>query len=189
MIALPELFLCFGDLSRAAALAEPLTGPLVQRLSKWAERHQVWLVAGSIAETNASQKPFNTTLLLDPRGQIAASYRKRHLFQIDMPEKVQASEANFFSPGQCTTCVTTECGSLGLGICFDLRFPAHFAALRAQGAEMLAVPSAFTQATGRDHWELLVRALRGGVAMLCAGAESRGPTRAKRVQLRAFGDY
>ncbi|MGC4005315.1 MAG: nitrilase-related carbon-nitrogen hydrolase [Pirellulales bacterium] len=112
-------------------------------------------------------------MLIDPAGQIAARYRKRHLFNIDLTEQVVASEGDVFTPGDALACVTTPCGTLGWGICFDLRFPEQFRTLSRMGTEVFVVPSAFTQTTGRDHWELLLRTGRRKSVLCRCGRSGR----------------
>lgn len=159
MIVLPEMFPSYGSLEAAAKQAEPLDGPLVTLLREWTARQQVWLVTGTFAELDAETKRvYNTSLLLDPRGAIAARYRKRHLFNIDLNAAARCSEQDVFTPGESLACVTTPAGTLGWGICFDLRFPEQFRDLSRAGAELFVVPSAFTETTGAVHWELLLRA-------------------------------
>lgn len=159
LIVLPELFASYGDLERSAKQAEPLTGSLVSALRTWTARQGVWLVTGTFAELDpATRQVYNTSLLLDPRGAIAARYRKRHLFNIDLNAATRCSEGDVFTPGDALACVTTTVGTLGWGICFDLRFPEQFRDLSRAGAELLVVPSAFTETTGAAHWELLLRA-------------------------------
>jgi deaminated glutathione amidase len=159
LIVLPELFASYGDLQLAADQAEPLGGPIVSMLRDWTARHQVWLVTGSLAELDpVTRTVYNTSLLLDPRGAIAARYRKRHLFNIDLSAATRCSEGDVFTPGEALACVTTSVGTLGWGICFDLRFPEQFRHLSRSGMEILLAPSAFTATTGAAHWELLLRA-------------------------------
>lgn len=159
IIVLPELFASYGDLELAAELAEQLTGPLVSSLREWTARHGVWLVTGTFAELEPdTRQVYNTSLLLDPRGEVAARYRKRHLFNIDLSAATRCSEGDVFTPGDALACVTTPAGTLGWGICFDLRFPEQFRELSRAGAEILVAPSAFTETTGAAHWELLLRA-------------------------------
>ncbi len=159
LIVLPELFASYGDLELAAELAESLTGPLVSSLREWAARQGAWLVTGTFAELDPETRHvYNTSLLLDPRGAIAARYRKRHLFNIDLSAATRCSEGDVFTPGDSLACVTTTVGTLGFGICFDLRFPEQFRDLSRAGAEIIVVPSAFTETTGAVHWELLLRA-------------------------------
>jgi len=159
LMVLPELFASYGNLELAAEHAEPLTGPLVTSLREWTARSGVWLVTGTFAELDpATKHVYNTSLLLDPRGAIAARYRKRHLFNIDLSAATRCSEGDFFTPGDSLACVTTTVGTLGWGICFDLRFPEQYRDLSHAGAEIFVVPSAFTETTGAAHWELLLRA-------------------------------
>jgi len=159
LIVLPELFPSYGDLELAAKQAEPLTGRLVSALREWTARHGVWLVTGTFSELDPKTKSvYNTSLLLDPRGAIAARYRKRHLFNIDLNAATRCSEGDVFTPGDALTCLTTSVGTMGWGICFDLRFPEQFRALSRSGMEILLAPSAFTETTGAVHWELLLRA-------------------------------
>jgi deaminated glutathione amidase len=159
LIVLPELFNAYGDLASAAQHAETLTGHLVSSLREWTARHNVWLVTGTFSEFDpVTQAVYNTSLLLDPRGAIAARYRKRHLFNIDLSAATRCSEGDVFTPGNELACVTTPIGTLGWGICFDLRFPEQFRALSRAGMEILLAPSAFTETTGTVHWELLLRA-------------------------------
>ncbi len=159
LLVLPELFASYGDLEIAAELAEPITGPLITTLREWTARHDAWLVTGTYAELDpATRHVYNTSLLVDPRGAIAARYRKRHLFNIDLSAATRCSEGDVFTPGNTLACLTTPAGTLGWGICFDLRFPEHFRDLSRIGAEVFVVPSAFTETTGAAHWELLLRA-------------------------------
>lgn len=159
LIVLPELFTSLGDPVRMVAAAEPIPGPTVDLLSQVAREHQVTLVAGSLAECAPEPgKIYNTSTLLSPDGQILATYRKIHLFHIDLPGRVQFREADLMLPGKEVTVTRTAVGRIGQAICFDLRFPELFRQLADQGAELLAVPSAFTASTGPDHWEILLRA-------------------------------
>ncbi len=158
LIALPELFNAFAGMRAIVPLAEPIPGPTTDRLVELARQLGVVLIGGSIAEQDASGKPFNTSVIITPGGGIVAKYRKIHLFEIDLPGQVTGSEADWFSRGVEPTTVATELGTLGLAICYDLRFPELFRRLVDGGAQIIVVPSAFTRATGKDHWELLLRA-------------------------------
>jgi predicted amidohydrolase len=101
---------------------------------------------------------FNTSCLFDPRGAIVARYRKVHLFDVDLPGRVAVQESATRAPGAETVTASTELGTLGLSICYDLRFPELYRRLSRAGAEVLLVPSAFTFPTGAAHWEVLLRA-------------------------------
>lgn len=159
LIALPELFNLYGRFEPIVAAAETIPGPTSNLLAEWAARHGVFLVGGSFAERDEpGGKALNTSLLFAPDGRILARYCKVHLFDIDLPGHVTSKESDWITAG-CETAVTeTPLAKIGQAICYDLRFPELFRRISAGGAEVIAVPSAFTYTTGRDHWEILVRA-------------------------------
>lgn len=160
LIALPEVFSWRGPLSEHRSHAEPLDGPSLSRLAALAAELGVTLVAGSILEEpgEATALPFNTTVVLGPDGARLATYRKVHLFDIEIPGRVIERESERLQAGDAAVCVETPAGRLGLSICYDLRFPEHYRALVRAGAEILLVPAAFTRTTGKPHWETLLRA-------------------------------
>lgn len=159
LIVLPELFNLYGDLSRAAAEAEPLNGPTVDRMQGWARSHGVWLT-GSLACRlgEVSSKPANLAIVIDPLGEVRSQYAKIHLFDIDLPGRVTSRESDHLLAGSEIVCKPIEWARVGLAICYDLRFPELFRAMSLQQADVVLLPSAFTKTTGQDHWELLVRA-------------------------------
>lgn len=160
LVALPENVAYLGPESQKASLAEHLDGPTFTRLSRMAKRNRLYLAAGSHPERSADpERPFNTSVLYGPDGRALGVYRKIHLFDVDLgPEGPQHVESARTAAGGEAVAVTTELGVLGLSVCYDLRFPELYVALRAAGAELLLAPSAFTVPTGADHWEVLVRA-------------------------------
>jgi predicted amidohydrolase len=159
LIVLPEMFNLYGRFESIVYQAEAIPGPTSDRLSAWAAQHAVFLVGGSFAERDdATGKARNTSLLVAPDGQIVARYSKVHLFDIDLPGQVTSKESQWIAPGVSTTTTSTALGWIGQAICYDLRFPELFRRLSGDGAEIIVVPSAFTHTTGRDHWEVLVRA-------------------------------
>jgi predicted amidohydrolase len=116
-------------------------------------------VAGSILERTAGDgRSFNTSCVLAPDGRVAARYRKLHLFDVDLPGRVSVRESDTRTPGEDVVVAPTELGTLGLSICYDLRFPELYRRLVQAGAELLILPSAFTFVTGAAHWETLCRA-------------------------------
>jgi len=159
LIVLPETFACMGPPALMVQQAEPVPGPTSEMLANLARRLGVTLVAGSICERSSQpDKCFNTSLLFAPDGALLAKYRKRHLFDLEIPGQVACRESSWSVAGD-ELCVTdTACGRLGQAICYDLRFPEMFRRLAELGAEIVTIPSAFTLATGRDHWEVLLRA-------------------------------
>ena len=158
-VALPELFNCLGEPETIVAQAEPIPGPTSRAMSALAARLEVTLLAGSFAErADESDKIFNTSVLFSPDGTELARYRKIHLFDIDLPGQVTFRESGFMASGARIAVTQTSVGRLGQAICYDLRFSELFRELIDAGAELFAVPAAFTLPTGRDHWEVLLRA-------------------------------
>jgi predicted amidohydrolase len=159
LVVLPEVFAWRGPAVEEAAVAEPVPGPTTARLGGLARDLGLWLVAGSLHErAEGEARVFNTSCLFDPRGEIVARYRKIHLFDVDLPGRVAVQESATRAPGAAVVTAPTDAGTLGLSICYDLRFPELYRGLARAGAEVLLVPSAFTFPTGAAHWEVLVRA-------------------------------
>ena len=130
----------------------------VQRLRDAAARTGLWLALGSLPVSTADGNRRNRSLLITPDGSIAARYDKLHLFDVDLQSGERWRESNLYESGDAA--VTADVGSmcLGLSVCYDLRFPALYQALSAAGANVLAVPAAFTVPTGKAHWHTLLRA-------------------------------
>lgn len=158
-VALPENVLYMGPEADRATIAERLDGPSLTRLAAKAKERQLHLLAGSITEPGAPGGRFyNTSVLFGPGGERLAVYRKIHLFDVDIPDGATYRESATVTPGEETVVATTAWGRIGLSVCYDLRFPELYRALSARGAEILTVPAAFTLLTGKDHWEVLLRA-------------------------------
>jgi deaminated glutathione amidase len=157
LVALPEKWNLLAGGEQLVAGAEPLDGPSLSAARSWARELGIHLLAGSIAERGAGEKPFNTSVLVGPAGEDLATYRKIHMFDVDV-DGVAYRESDHEEPGE--EIVTASLGDLvlGLSVCYDLRFPELYRILAVRGARVLAVPSAFTRATGRDHWQPLLRA-------------------------------
>lgn len=157
-VVLPETFNAMGAPDFMVEAAEPLDGPTMQWARGLAREHGIWLVAGSIGErVEGDSLPFNTSCLVDSDGEIRAIYRKIHLFESRVATAVE-SESRFFRPGE--EIVVADLGSVRLGLttCYDLRFPELYRMLMLDGARVVTAVSAFTERTGRDHWEVLIRA-------------------------------
>ena len=119
----------------------------------------IWVHLGSVAVLTEGGQLANRSFVIDPRGEIRARYDKIHLFDVDLPTGESWRESNTYRHGQEAVVVTgTPVGTLGLAICYDLRFPALFARLTEASADVIAVPAAFTVPTGKAHWEVLLRA-------------------------------
>jgi predicted amidohydrolase len=156
LVALPEKWNLLAAGDELLDGAEPLDGPSLTAARDWARELGIHLLAGSISERGA-EKAFNTSVLIDPEGEDLAVYRKIHMFDVDVGG-VSYRESDHEEPG--SEIVTAPLGELiaGLTVCYDLRFPELYRILAVRGARLVAVPSAFTAATGRDHWEVLLRA-------------------------------
>ncbi|MDD5484365.1 MAG: carbon-nitrogen hydrolase family protein [Kiritimatiellae bacterium] len=157
LIALPEVFALRGADRDYRAHAQSLRGNLVQWLGGIAQSRRCWIMAGSIME-KAGDKIYNTLLLLNRRGKIAARYRKIHLFEAHLGNGRSVRESDVYSAGKRPVMADIEGWQCGLSICYDLRFPELFRHYAAAGAHLFFVPANFTRKTGRDHWETLLRA-------------------------------
>jgi predicted amidohydrolase len=158
LVALPEKWNLLGDGEALTTGAEPLDGPSLTTAGRWARELGIHLVAGSIAErAPGSERLFNTSVLFDPDGQEVATYRKIHLFDVEVGGVVYR-ESEYEQPGEEIVLADAGGLELGLSVCYDLRFPELYRILTVRGARAIAVPSAFTLTTGRDHWEVLLRA-------------------------------
>jgi deaminated glutathione amidase len=158
LVALPEKWNLLAGGEELAAGAEPLDGPSLTAARGWARTPGIHLLAGSISEQGPDgEKASNTSVLIGPEGEDVAVYRKIHMFDVDaggVSYRESAHERAGDEP------VAAQIGdlTLGLTVCYDLRFPELFRILALRGARVIGVPSAFTLATGRDHWEVLLRA-------------------------------
>ena len=159
LVVLPEVFAWRGPRAEEAAVAEPIPGPTTERLAALARELAIHLSAGSLLEKTPDEpRAYNTSCLFDPHGTLVARYRKLHLFDVDLPGRVSVRESATRAPGDEVVAVPTGLGTLGLSVCYDLRFPELYRRLVRAGAEVLLVPSAFTFPTGAAHWEVLCRA-------------------------------
>jgi predicted amidohydrolase len=160
VVLLPENFAFFGAEADKRALAESLDdGPIVNALREMARDNGVTVVGGGFPERSSDPaRPHNTAVVIGPDGSLMASYRKLHLFDVELGSAGSYSESAATSPGSSVVVVEVAGFKLGLSICYDLRFPELYRALSDQGAEVLLVPAAFTLHTGKDHWHVLLRA-------------------------------
>ncbi|MBX5482015.1 MAG: carbon-nitrogen hydrolase family protein [Myxococcaceae bacterium] len=159
LVGLPENFAWMGPEKERAQAAESLEGPTLSRMAELARELKVTLLAGSIPETGApGGRYYNTSVLFGPQGERLAVYRKIHLFDVEVGDGAKYRESEAIAPGSEVVTADTELGRLGLSICYDLRFPELYRRLAEGGATIFAVPAAFTLMTGKDHWEVLLRA-------------------------------
>ncbi|KAM7366406.1 hypothetical protein PAMP_015845 [Pampus punctatissimus] len=165
MVFLPEGFDYIGSSrEETLALSESLEGDIISRYTQLSRNLEVWLSLGGFHERGrdweSDRRIYNSHIIINDKGDIVSVYRKSHLFDVELPEKgVSLKESAFTIPGpSLLSPVQTPIGKVGLGICYDLRFPELSLALQRHGAEILTYPSAFTVATGAAHWEVLLRA-------------------------------
>lgn len=178
LVVLPEAFSCFGAGDRAQLEMAEVDGegPVQTALSNLARQHQITLIAGTIplqgSGADAGKRFAAASLAYGPDGERLARYDKIHLFDVDVADNTQTyRESKWTQPGQ--SIVTIDCGFavVGMAVCYDVRFPELFKALREAGADIIVLPSAFTQVTGRAHWHTLVRsrAIEQQVYMVAPG--------------------
>lgn len=158
-VATPENTNYLGPHDEKVRRAEPLDGPTCGRFSDLARRLGIHLLLGSFNErSDEPGRCYNTSVLFGPEGNVLGVYRKIHLFDVDVPGGVRFAESDTCKPGGDVAVVDTPLGRFGLSICYDMRFPELYRRLVDEGAQILMIPSAFTLATGKDHWEPLLRA-------------------------------
>jgi deaminated glutathione amidase len=159
LVVLPEVFIWRGHKSDENKFAEPIPGPTSQELARLARELGIYLLGGSILEVIPNNKKvYNTSLLFGPKGELLASYRKIHLFDVDLAQGVSLRESATRAFGSSIVVAETELCRMGLTVCYDLRFPELYRGLVTGGAQLIFVPSAFTAYTGQAHWEPLLRA-------------------------------
>ncbi len=204
LVALPENFAFMGEESKKREIAESLdvdpAGPIVETLRLAARDARVWLVAGGMPERSPDpDRPYNTSLLFEPDGRLVSRYRKVHLFDVDLADGTKLLESAATTAG--SEPVVSEIGgragrpvSLGMTICYDLRFPELYRKLGERGVRIVTVPAAFTLTTGKDHWHVLLRAraIENQVFVLAPAQHGRHPrgrqTYGKSLIVDPWGD-
>lgn len=160
-ILLPEVFNYRGEGDKKTcfhSLGEFIPGESIQPFMKLAKKHKVFILVGSLYEkARRTFKVYNTSVLLDDKGEIVAKYRKINLFEARINERL-IKESLSFLPGQKRVLAQVKGFKVGLSICYDLRFPVFYQRYAKDGAHILCIPSSFTYQTGKDHWECLLRA-------------------------------
>ncbi len=179
-VQLPEYFNFLGPKGRYGEVAETIPGPTTERLADLARELAVTVHLGSLLERSPDPgRFFNTSVVLDPAGRVVATYRKAHLFDVAVEGGVTNLESRAIVAGDAIVTADVEGFRLGLSICFDVRFPELYRELSARGAQVLAVPAAFAAATGRHHWDVLVRARAiENHAAVVAAAQAGAPAHA-----------
>lgn len=204
LVALPENFAFMGEESKKREIAESLDadppGPIVLALREAARDGRVWLVAGGMPERSGDpDRPFNTSLLFEPDGRLVSRYRKVHLFDVDLPDGTKLLESAATTAGSepVVNEISGRAGrpvSLGMTICYDLRFPELYRKLGERGVRIVTVPAAFTLTTGKDHWHVLLRAraIENQIFVLAAAQHGKHPrgrqTYGKSLIVDPWGD-
>jgi len=179
LVALPEYLQFRGPDDGFRASARPIPGPHTDPFAEVARRRDAWILVGSTAETAGDpDRPYNTSTLIAPDGSIAATYRKIHLFDVAVENGPVDTESDRVTAGGASVVASVDGVAIGLSICYDLRFPELYQALALAGAQVLTVPANFMERTGRDHWEVLLRAraVENGAYVL-APSQIGGPSR------------
>lgn len=178
LVVLPEVWTWLGPADGIQDAAVTIPGPLTDKLAERARQHGIYLHIGSIFErVEGEPRLFNTTVVYDPNGEEVARYRKIHLFDVDLESDTAYSESSTIAPGDEIVTFDLDGVTVGLAICYDLRFPEIFRILALRGAEVIILPAAFTMATGKDHWETLIRAraIENSVYMVAPGQVGQHP--------------
>ena len=159
-VGLPEFWTYLGPYSGFEEAAQTIPGPTIERLQEKARKHKMIVHAGSMVERSPDTpgKFHNTSVLINRDGEIVAQYRKIHLFDVDLANGEKHYESERIVPGDQVVTAEIDGITFGLTVCYDLRFPELYRSLALRGAQILLVPAAFTLHTGRDHWEVLLRA-------------------------------
>lgn len=184
IISFPEVMNLVGENVGEGGASEPIPGYTTNFLCEQAKKHGVYIHGGSIAEEIPGDKRFyNTTVMINDKGEIIAKYRKIHTFDVTLPDGTVNIESERVHPGDNIVNVETEYGNLGFTICYDIRFPELFRLLSLSGAEIIFTPASFTLPTGKDHWEPLLRtrAIENGCYIVAAGQIG------KKTNFIAFG--
>jgi predicted amidohydrolase len=158
-VALPENFAYLRREGTSFPCAQGLDGEIVGSLREMASRHRIWILGGTFPEAlPGDERVHNTSVMVSPQGEVEGIYRKIHLFDVDLPDGTKLEESATVEPGCEVVATETAFGTLGLSVCYDVRFPELYRALVDRGAIALAIPAAFTLTTGKDHWHVLLRA-------------------------------
>ena len=204
LAVLPENFAFMGEEAKKRDIAERIdadhNGPILTALRQAARDARVILVAGGMPEQSGDHdRPYNTSVLLEPDGRLVTTYRKVHLFDVDLADGTKALESNATKAGDepSVTEISGRQGKpvgLGMTICYDLRFPELYRKLSERGVRIVTVPAAFTLTTGKDHWHVLLRAraIENQVFVLAPAQHGRHPrgrqTYGKSLIVDPWGD-
>lgn len=183
-IVLPEMFNCPYDNEKFKEYCETeKSSETLKEISEVAKSNNVYILAGSIPELE-DENIYNTSYLFNKNGEIIAKHRKVHLFDIDVKDKIYFKESDTLQAGNNITIAETDFGKIGIGICYDIRFPELAQLMAEQGAELLIYPGAFNLTTGPAHWQLLFRARALDNQVYCIGV---APALDKNADYNSYG--
>ncbi|WP_090551112.1 carbon-nitrogen hydrolase family protein [Natronincola ferrireducens] len=183
LVVLPEIFNCLYNNDYMREMAEDFPGVTTTMLRNLAKELGLYIVGGSIPE-KSKEKIFNTSYTFNPEGDLIATYRKMHLFDIDVKGKITFKESDILASGEGITVVDTEFCKIGIAICYDMRFPELMRLMALKGAEVIVVPAAFNTTTGPAHWHdtIKIRAVDNQVYFIAAS-----PARNLESSYHAYG--
>ncbi len=184
LVVLPEMFNCPYENKHFPLFAETYGEKTTDFLSRLAKELNIYIIGGSIPERE-NEQIYNTSYVFDPQGQLIARHRKMHLFDIDIPQGITFKESDTLGAGREVTVFETEFCTMGLAICYDIRFPELMRLMALRGAQVIIVPAAFNMTTGPAHWQglLQVRALDNQVFFVGAS-----PARNEEASYHAYGN-
>ena len=168
LVTFPEVMNLDGENVGEGGGAEPVPGYTTDLLSAKAKEHGIYIHSGSFSEViPGEERFFNTSVIIDPEGEIIARYSKLHTFDVTLPDGSVQRESARIRPGGGITTVDTPLGTLGMSICYDIRFGEMYRLMALRGAQVIFTPANFTMPTGKDHWETILRtrAIENGVYM------------------------
>lgn len=178
LVCFPEVMNLIGKNVGEGGGREPVPGYATERLMEKAKEHGIYIHGGSVTEEiPGERRSYNTSVLINPQGEIIAQYRKLHTFDIMLSDGRPFRESDRVHPGAEIVTAKTELGTFGMSICYDVRFPELYRLLAMEGAQVIFVPSSFTLETGKDHWEPLLRAraIENGCYIVAAGQTGKKP--------------
>jgi predicted amidohydrolase len=147
------------DHEKRLKIADSLESDIfIKETKSFCLKNSVWVLIGSLVmRSQSTSKCANSSILIDPKGEIKCKYDKIHMFDVNLSEKQKFTESKFYQKGDTAKLAKTEIGNIGLTVCYDVRFPNLYQQLAASGAHIITIPSAFTKFTGNLHWEVLLR--------------------------------
>ncbi|MEI3611893.1 carbon-nitrogen hydrolase family protein [Pseudogracilibacillus sp. SO30301A] len=157
-IVLPEYVDFMGEESKKVMLGETIPGPTSNAFASVAKEYNIYLLCGSILEKADDKRVYNSSMLINGNGEIIATYRKLHLYDAIFEGRYTIKESDTIKPGKDVVTADTDFGTVGMTICYDIRFPELFRSLALRGSKVIFVPAAFPLYTGAHHWEILLRA-------------------------------